>query len=406
MNKQKVPELRFPGFTGEWVEKNLLELSENGFSNGVFNDPKMVGSGYKLINVKEMYEGDVINYKNLTLVDIPKTEFQKNKVLKGDIFFTRSSLVKDGIAFSNIFIDDFEDVTYDGHLIRMRPKKNLLVSKYFSYQLKTQTVRRQLVVRGKTTTMTTIGQDDIGSVETFIPTLPEQKKIADFLTDIDTKIEKLTRKKELIAEYKKGVMQKIFSQEIRFKDENGKNYPDWEEKPGSYVFESVSNKEHNSDLPILAITQEYGAIPRDLIDYKISVTDKSVETYKVVEIGDFIISLRSFQGGIEYSNYKGICSPAYLILKPKIKIENMFFKFYFKTDMYIKKLNQKLEGIRDGKMISYNYFSDANLIVPSLPEQKKIADFLVDLDTRIQHIDKGLLALKEFKKGLLQGMFT
>jgi len=406
MNKQKVPELRFPGFTGEWVEKNLLELSENGFSNGVFNDPKMVGSGYKLINVKEMYEGDVINYKNLTLVDIPKTEFQKNKVLKGDIFFTRSSLVKDGIAFSNIFIDDFEDVTYDGHLIRMRPKKNLLVSKYFSYQLKTQTVRRQLVVRGKTTTMTTIGQDDIGSVETFIPTLPEQKKIADFLTDIDTKIEKLTRKKELIAEYKKGVMQKIFSQEIRFKDENGKNYPDWEEKPGSYVFESVSNKEHNSDLPILAITQEYGAIPRDLIDYKISVTDKSVETYKVVEIGDFIISLRSFQGGIEYSNYKGICSPAYLILKPKIKIENMFFKFYFKTDMYIKKLNQKLEGIRDGKMISYNYFSDANLIVPSLPEQKKIADFLVDLDTRIQHIDKGLLGLKEFKKGLLQGMFV
>ena len=85
-------------------------------------------------------------------------------------------------------------------------------------------------------------------------------------------------------------------------------------KFGNEIFENISDKNHNSDLPILAITQDNGAIPRDLIDYNVTVTDKSIESYKVVQIGDFIISLRSFQGGVEYSAYKGICSPAYIVL--------------------------------------------------------------------------------------------
>ena len=124
----------------------------------------------------------------------------------------------------------------------------------------------------------------------------------------------------------------------------------------NYFLRSVSNRNHNSNLPILAITQEQGAIPRHLIDYNISVTDKSVETYKVVDEGDFVISLRSFQGGIEYSNYRGICSPAYIVLKPIAEIDRAFFKYYFKTPKYIKQLTKNLEGIRDGKMISLQIF--------------------------------------------------
>src|SRR5690606_35152309 len=112
---------------------------------------------------------------------------------------------------------------------------------------------------------------------------------------------------------------------------------------GGEIFSSISDRKHNSDLPILAITQDQGAVPRELINYKITVTDKSVETYKVVQKGDFIISLRSFQGGIEYSNYKGICSPAYIILRNKIDIADLFYKFYLKTPNYIQILNSKLE---------------------------------------------------------------
>ena len=116
---------------------------------------------------------------------------------------------------------------------------------------------------------------------------------------------------------------------------------EWKSFYGNELFEPISNKNHNSDLPILAISQEFGAVPRDLINYQISVTDKSVSSYKVVEKGDFIISLRSFQGGIEYSEYNGICSPAYIILRPKREIEDYFFKHYLKTFRYIQHLQSK-----------------------------------------------------------------
>ncbi|UYO61088.1 restriction endonuclease subunit S [Acetobacterium wieringae] len=176
-------------------------------------------------------------------------------------------------------------------------------------------------------------------------------------------------------------------------------------KNGNYIFEAVSNKNHNSDLPVLAITQEHGAIPRDQIDYNVSVSDKSIESYKVVEKGDFIISLRSFQGGIEYSLYHGICSPAYIILRKKIDVVEQYYKYYFKTSRFIQDLNRDLEGIRDGKMVSYSQFSTILLPKPDNKEQQKIADCLSSLDDLINAEDKKLEALKSHKKGLMQKLF-
>lgn len=198
----------------------------------------------------------------------------------------------------------------------------------------------------------------------------------------------------LLKEYKKGVIQKIFNQDIRFKKDDGSEFEKWQYKNGDKIFKPVTNKNHNSDLPILAISQEFGAVPREMINYKISVTEKSVSTYKVVEEGDFIISLRSFQGGIEYSNYKGICSPAYIILRPFIEVDSHFYKFYFKTDRYIKLLNRHIEGIRDGKMISYRQFSDIKLPYPSPKEQTKIANFLSSIEFKIEKVQNQLREIK------------
>ena len=180
---------------------------------------------------------------------------------------------------------------------------------------------------------------------------------------------------------------------------------DWAYLNGNDVFDQISNKKHSSDLPILAITQEYGAIPRDQIDYHVSVTDKSVESYKVVEIGDFIISLRSFQGGIEYSDYKGLCSPAYVILRKKMDVSNLFFKNYFKSNILIADLNKDIEGIRDGKMVSFKQFSELLLPAPQLDEQKKIADCLSSIDDLINAQSQKVEALKIHKKGLMQQLF-
>jgi type I restriction enzyme, S subunit len=179
----------------------------------------------------------------------------------------------------------------------------------------------------------------------------------------------------------------------------------WLYMHGDDLFEPVTNKNHDSTLPILAITQEYGAIPRSAIDYNVFVSDKSVESYKVVEVGDFIISLRSFQGGIEYSNYHGLCSPAYIILQNKTAIVHEFFRYYFKTFVFIQNMNKNIEGIRDGKMVSYAQFSELLLPLPPKAEQQKIADCLTSLDDLIAAQNQKLNTLKAHKKGLIQGLF-
>ena len=250
-----------------------------------------------------------------------------------------------------------------------------------------------------------IGVSDFFNIKLIIPSLPEQIQIASFLTLIDERIQCQNKIIEGLKSLKVASCKKIFSRELSFKDDNGEDFTEWEEKNGGDLFDSISNKNHNSDLPILAISQEFGAVPREMINYQISVTDKSIESYKVVEVGDFIISLRSFQGGIEYSNYKGICSPAYIILHAKVLIDNTFYKYYFKTDLYIQQLCSKLEGIRDGKMISYKYFSEITLPFPSLPEQNKIANFLSGIDEKITIETSLLRQLKLQKQYLLRQMF-
>lgn len=183
---------------------------------------------------------------------------------------------------------------------------------------------------------------------------------------------------------------------------------EWVCLKGNKVFEQISNRKHSSNLPVLAISQEHGAVPRDLIDYKVIVSDEGIENYKVVEIGDFIISLRSFQGGIEYSAYNGICSPAYIILRKRLDVDNQFFKYYFKSRVFIRDLNKNLEGIRDGKMVSYKQFSEILLPIPSIhnkEEQQKIADCLSSIDALIKAAENKIDELKAHKKGLMQQLF-
>lgn len=180
---------------------------------------------------------------------------------------------------------------------------------------------------------------------------------------------------------------------------------EWEYFYGSEIFEQINNTDHDGNLPVLAITQEHGAIPRDTIDYHVSVTKESLKSYKIVEAGDFIISLRTFQGGIEYSEHYGICSPAYVILRKKADVSEAYFKQYLKTERFIRQLQRNLEGLRDGKMVSYKQFSELLLPVPSIDEQQKIADCLFSLDDLIAAQNKKLDALKAHKKGLLQQLF-
>lgn len=179
----------------------------------------------------------------------------------------------------------------------------------------------------------------------------------------------------------------------------------WNEEAGNALFDQINERNSEPSLPVLAITQEHGAIPRHMIDYHVSVTDKSIESYKVAQVGDFIISLRSFQGGIEYSRYHGICSPAYVILRRRGEGSDDYFRHYLKTDRFIRILTKNLEGLRDGKMISYAQFSELQLPVPPPAEQRKIAECLNSVDEVIAAQARKVDALKAHKKGLMQQLF-
>lgn len=393
-----VPKLRFKEFSGKWEEKPLGKYGK--LINGLTYSPDNIVENGLLVLRSSNIQNEQISFEDNVYVNLNVED--EYLTCENDILICVRNGSKRLIGKSLLIPKNLPKSTHGAFMTVFRGDSN----KFISHWLKTPMFFKE-VHKNLGATINSINGSNLKKFKTFFPnSKEEQEKIASFLTSVDTKIEQLIKKEQLLQQYKKGVMQKIFSQEIRFKADDGSEFPEWEWKYGNEIFETITNKNHSSELPILAITQEYGAIPRDMIDYQISVTDKSVATYKVVEIGDFIISLRSFQGGIEYSNYKGICSPAYIILRPHIEVEDRLYKLYMKTDNYIKELNKNIEGIRDGKMISFKQFSEIKLPYPSIEEQTKIANFLSFIDQKIEQVQKQLNSTKEFKKALLQQMFV
>ncbi|MBS0849678.1 restriction endonuclease subunit S [Citrobacter sp. JGM124] len=248
--------------------------------------------------------------------------------------------------------------------------------------------------------------DKLKKIKIAVPKAKEQNKIAVFFSSVDNKITLLEKQYELLCKYKKGMMQKLFNQEFRFKDDNDEEFPDWDYVNAGELFKNSSNKKHDGDLPILAVTQEYGVVNRDSINIDIKSSQASINTYKKIDAGDFVISLRSFQGGIEYSHLEGICSPAYTVLKSTKLIIDGFYRFFLKKDSFIEELSQTVVGIRDGKQISYQAFASLDLPYPSLSEQAKIANFLSIIDDKITAKKIELDKVKNWKQGMLQQMLV
>lgn len=171
------------------------------------------------------------------------------------------------------------------------------------------------------------------------------------------------------------------------------------------IFRSVSDKKHDCHYQVLSATQDKGIVPRNEIDINIKYNKSNLSGYKKVNRGDFVISLRSFQGGIEYSSYEGLVSPAYTVLRANVPICEDYYKAYFKMDNFIKRLNNGTYGIRDGKQIGYEDFGNMIIHYPPIEEQKKIAEILTTQDKIIELKERKLAELKKLKKYYLSKMF-
>lgn len=163
------------------------------------------------------------------------------------------------------------------------------------------------------------------------------------------------------------------------------------------IFRNHTNKKHNGEFEVLSATQDRGIIPRSEVDIDIKYAEENIGSYKKVDSGDFVISLRSFQGGIEYSEYEGLVSPAYTILKANKPINDNFYRAYFKTPDFISRLNGAVYGIRDGKQIGFEDFGELAIHYPPVAEQEKIAEILSTCD-RVIELKQQLLAEKRKQK--------
>lgn len=184
----------------------------------------------------------------------------------------------------------------------------------------------------------------------------------------------------------------------------GKIPTHWKIKKIKYIFDETSIK-NCGDKQQLASTQQYGVIPKALYPFRtVEVVSSDLNAFKFVEKNNFVISLRSFEGGIEHSEYEGIISPAYTILKVKKSIEPLYFKFLLKSRPFISALQLYKTGIREGQNISYAELQQDFLPTPPLEEQKKIADFLDKKTRQIEEFitkKQKLITLLEEKKQTL-----
>ncbi|EIA2103951.1 restriction endonuclease subunit S [Escherichia coli] len=240
-----------------------------------------------------------------------------------------------------------------------------------------------------------------------IPTLVEQKKIAQILSTWDKAISVTEKLLTNSQQQKKALMQQLLTGKKRLPDENGMSFSGaWKWLRAAELFKTISQKNNSEDEELLAVTQDLGVIPRSMLERRVVMPDGSTKGYKLVVPGNFIISLRSFQGGLEYSRYRGLVSPAYTVLTPIKKIVDEFYKQYYKSYDFIGHLAVAVIGIRDGKQISYEDFSFLKLPYPEIEEQQKIAAVLSAADAEISTLEKKLACLRDEKKALMQQLLT
>ncbi len=413
----------------DWELNKIKELCDNQIQNGCFYEPIRKGKGTPFINVKNLFSERPIELSELELFQATQTELNKFEVRYGDILFTRSSLVPEGIAQCNIFLDKLmKSVTFDSHIIKIRVNSIKVNSLYLNFYCRSQTAKKYFRSNAKLTTMITIDQQMLGNTPIPLPpTLSEQEAIATVLSDTDTWIESLEAQIEKKKLIKQGTMQELLTGKRRlpgfgegkgWKDsEVGRIPEDWEvKKLGDVgVFtkgQGVRKDESNSgDIPCI----RYGEIYTKHNDYIKSfysyISTAVAKTAKKIQSGDIL-----FAGSGETKEDIGKCVAyvdsfeAYaggdiVILSP-YKCNSTFLGYLLNTPNSQKQKASRGQG--DAVVhISSSQLSQIRIsLPPTLAEQESIAMVLSEMDKEIEGLEKKLEKTKGIKQGLMQVLLT
>jgi len=239
------------------------------------------------------------------------------------------------------------------------------------------------------------------SLKLPLPPRPEQHAIASILSTCDESITTIQTLIDRLQRRHKALCQQLLT---------GKKRLQWfsevfKKLQADEIFKNVSIK-NNPWERLLSATQDQWIIPRDMLEWRVTMPTTEANSYKLVQPWNFVISLRSFQWWLEYSTYRGIVSPAYTVLEPILPINDDFYKYYFKSYDFIWHLAVAVIGIRDWKQISFDNFCALSLPYPSPEEQTAIASILNESQTQIDLAQAKLTKLKQHKQGLMQQLLT
>ncbi|MFA0515520.1 restriction endonuclease subunit S [Vibrio sp. 10N.222.55.E8] len=364
------PSLRFKEFKDEWTKCNLSDV----FSLHYGKDHKHLSEG----RFPALGSGGVMRYVNSYLYDKPSVLIGRKGTIDKPLFISEPFWTVDTLFYTKI-------------------KSNFIP--YFAYSL-AQTINWKKY--NEATGVPSLNTTGIYSVPITTPEFVEQQKIADFLTSVDTKISQLKEKHRLLKEYKKGVMQKIFSQKIRFKDEDGKAFPEWTHEPiGKYLEPHKELVGADTDIPILTSSRtglylqersvinegDYGVVPLGYLTYR-HMSDDLIFKFNVN---------RTWEKGAvskEYPVFKTVGMDTYF-LETQLNEGNDFKRFA---------IQQKQGGTRT--RLYFKNLKELKLNLPCLKEQQRISLFLQSIDTKVEGVAEQIEQTKQFKKGLLQQMFV
>lgn len=391
------PKIRLKGFKGEWNSMQIGDFTQS-FSGGT-----------PTAGVAEYYGGDIpfirsgelnANKTELSLTEAGLQSSSAKIVEKGTLLYALYGATSGEVGISKI------RGAINQAILAIFPKKNVdnLFLSYF-LRSKKKKIIGELLQGGQGNLSGAL----VKGITVTYPSIAEQQAIASYFTSLDSQISATSSRLESLKKVKTASLQSMFPQEgepvprIRFKGFEG----DWENDKAQNIFKPFNDRNH-PELPVLSATQDRGMVTRESIGYNIFHDVRNEATYKRIQPGQFVIHLRSFQGGFAHSEIEGIASPAYTVFG-FINESNhcdRFWKYIFMSKEFIKRLELITYGIRDGRSISFEEFCGLSFLFPSFEEQQKIADYFTNLDKQITLQAQRLEKLKQIKAACLDLMFV
>ena len=407
-----VPKLRFKEFDGDWGKKKISE--QFNFHNTNSYSRALLAEQGEIMNI---HYGD-IHTKFSMLFDVKEeavpflsSEIDTNKIAENQFLQVGDLVIADasedykdiGKAIEVINLDN-KKVVAGLHTYIARPAERCAIG-FNGYLMQTFEVREQIKKLATGISVLGISKTNLGKVELKIPCLAEQTKIASFLSNVDEKISQLTQKHALLSQYKQGMMQKLFSQQLRFKADDGSEFREWEEKELKDIAEinPKSKKLPESFIYIDLESVEKGQL---LLQKNIELQDAPSRAQRLLAKGDVLFQMvRPYQQNNYYFNLSGeyVASTGYAQIRTKLDSKFIYYALHEKT--FLDEVMNRCTGT-SYPAINSSDLSSIEILIPCLEEQTKIANFLSAIDQKIEVVAQQIEQAKTWKKGLLQQMFV